>query len=477
MPVSPQDFALWSDLTGNPYPQTPAERMAMAPEVYNFTKNLGRRGGPEMSPMRRAVDVAGKTALAVGALAGAAYLGGKYLGGGDDGGGGGGFPTSFGKLGLDDEPAVPPVGPPPGGGMGSQVIEASGDITPPTTSDRFGQDVIANQTSTVQSLKGLSPAKPTTNPIEAKPATQSEVISSQQHFSPGTEEEMLGHGAAEKAAAFRKSKAYALMQQRYPGLRSGEEKLIGGGMESTEAPKAQPVVISEPVRPSSTVRVSKPEVEAVESAITEMARPKETPSPVLAGVGAGPSTQEIRDLDLTLARSMAGHTPEQREAVRNQMLSQKYKPAATESIVTTSQPSPVRVASEGLSEVKSGLLEKAQQKKASRAIGKRPAATVPGTEEHLVAQAIEHLEGTKTPVSGAFSQDIPGSSVKNITVYPGDQISVTYKTDPTTSYPFKATPEYVQELKTSMEKGHFLPGGLHSAGGFIQAGINMGLLK
>ena len=52
MPVSPQDFALWSDLTGNPYPQTPAERMALAPHVYDYTRNLGRRGGPTMGPVR-----------------------------------------------------------------------------------------------------------------------------------------------------------------------------------------------------------------------------------------------------------------------------------------------------------------------------------------------------------------------------------------------------------------------------------------
>ena len=74
MPVSPQDFAIWSDLTGNPYPQTPGERMALAPQVYEFNRNLGRRGGPEVSPLRRAVDVVGKAALAAGALAGAAAV-------------------------------------------------------------------------------------------------------------------------------------------------------------------------------------------------------------------------------------------------------------------------------------------------------------------------------------------------------------------------------------------------------------------
>ena len=67
MPVSPQDFALWSRITGNPYPQTPTERMALAPQVYEFNRTIGRRDGPNVSPMRRAVDVVGKAALAAGA--------------------------------------------------------------------------------------------------------------------------------------------------------------------------------------------------------------------------------------------------------------------------------------------------------------------------------------------------------------------------------------------------------------------------
>ena len=80
-------------------------------------------------------------------------------------------------------------------------------------------------------------------------------------------------------------------------------------------------------------------------------------------------------------------------------------------------------------------------------------------------------------VPGSFSQDIPGSSIKNITMYPGNNVSVTYKSDPSTVYPFKAHPAYADELKTALQQGHFLPGGPHSAGGFIQAGINMGLLR
>ena len=40
MPVSPADFEFYSRMTGQPIPNTPAGRMAIAPQVYNM-----RRGG------------------------------------------------------------------------------------------------------------------------------------------------------------------------------------------------------------------------------------------------------------------------------------------------------------------------------------------------------------------------------------------------------------------------------------------------
>jgi hypothetical protein len=69
MPASPRDFALWSSMTGNPYPQSDAERAALAPHVYQYVNNIGRRGG-----VRGFIDAAGKTALAAGAIAGAVAL-------------------------------------------------------------------------------------------------------------------------------------------------------------------------------------------------------------------------------------------------------------------------------------------------------------------------------------------------------------------------------------------------------------------
>ena len=43
MPVSPQDFELYSRMTGTPMPSDAMSRMQMAPEVFEFTKNFARQ--------------------------------------------------------------------------------------------------------------------------------------------------------------------------------------------------------------------------------------------------------------------------------------------------------------------------------------------------------------------------------------------------------------------------------------------------
>ena len=43
MPVSPQDFELYSRMTGTPMPTDAMSRMQMAPDVYNFTKSFARK--------------------------------------------------------------------------------------------------------------------------------------------------------------------------------------------------------------------------------------------------------------------------------------------------------------------------------------------------------------------------------------------------------------------------------------------------
>ena len=589
MPVSPQDFALWSNLTGNPYPETPAERMALAPEVYQFNKNLARRGGTGMSPLRRAVDVIGKTALAAGALAGAAYFGKEYFspsakspdkasspvdevedvtetptpvrerpreraiyeapalppgresksiadlyfegnqpqreksvseraseylglyepnvvgslsskkprpeslegyeteilsaepavttaekilaigrarGKINDKNVGKGLVTpreapisysesekeaayadiegyqpysvgryhepvsarvseylgqssaGYQKLEVDNEPNLEPTIVAEPHHAVSRTVAASGDITPPTTSDRYLQDVVPNQTAITQQARGTSPAKPTVVASEMKPATQSDVIASKQQFSPGSEIEQLGDASTERqrAEAFRKSAAYSVMQNKYEGLAPIQS--------STEPASAAPETLTN-VQPSPQVKVAQPadvgaalkskgiylsgdlesgtiqvntekggtfeishpyathpkrgiretalrEEQAARDALqsagvtpeqakdywsSKFSKPAESPvaamaAPVKAPITsvseptsavAGPSSTEIRELDTLLARSHAGHTPEQRLELRNQVLSKKYGGGP---VVTPTQPPAVRVARE-----------------------------------------------------------------------------------------------------------------------------------
>jgi hypothetical protein len=127
---------------------------------------------------QRVVDVIGKTALAAGAIAGAAYLA-----------------KGFGSLDLDDESEIGPIAQPQGFAAASTDVTPRSYILYPTTSDRYGQDVVPHQTTAMQSLRGTSPGKPTVVDSEEKPATQSHVISTSQSFGPGSEIEQLATSA------------------------------------------------------------------------------------------------------------------------------------------------------------------------------------------------------------------------------------------------------------------------------------------
>jgi len=313
-------------MTGNAYPQSPAERMALAPEVYSYTRSIGRQGGPTMGPVRRTVDVIGKAALAAGALAGAGYLASKYGNG-------------FGKLELDTEPEVnsPEVRYTPD--VTSAVARTSGDITPQPTSDNYNQDVVSNQTAFIQDLKGLSSQKPTQVSSETKPATQSAVITTSQSFRPGSEEDQLIGGAVEKANAFRQSKMYETMQRAYSGLRDTDVEMLGGS-EAAPAAVVAPVVV---VQPETRSIETQPKVadllgaqlqEAAQSDarlyrsagqnIGEMKQKLNELEGMQPAPARGPSQDEIRDLDSTLIRSHGNLNRIQREDLRNQLLSKKY---------------------------------------------------------------------------------------------------------------------------------------------------------
>ena len=69
MVISPNDFSLWSRLTGNKYPSTPRERAQKGPEVQNFIQNLGKEGmlgGKEAEEPKKENNLGKK--IATGAL-------------------------------------------------------------------------------------------------------------------------------------------------------------------------------------------------------------------------------------------------------------------------------------------------------------------------------------------------------------------------------------------------------------------------
>mgnify|MGYP003136144488 CR=1 FL=1 len=69
MPVSYQDFVLYSRATGAPLPRTPQERMQMTPQVYNFTRQIGGRPSgirQGLSAVGRGLAVLGGAGVAVG---------------------------------------------------------------------------------------------------------------------------------------------------------------------------------------------------------------------------------------------------------------------------------------------------------------------------------------------------------------------------------------------------------------------------
>ena len=251
MPVSPADFALWARATGNKYPETAEEKISAAPHAYEYARNVGkvgqnapssRVGGtilytqPEsvqnsspnsvfnapvtpdnaarkvagtVSPtltsqhfvnqeaeeetdrsrQSNLVDVIGKTALAAGTVAAGVALARN--------------PSvqqaassAATVLKENAQNISSRVSSFLGGFGGGQnidpsVVRDSGDVTPPTTGQRFQQQEVPAATQAVQVAKGApvgDPAKEVLSTTSAstavKPVTESEIISTSQTFSP-----------------------------------------------------------------------------------------------------------------------------------------------------------------------------------------------------------------------------------------------------------------------------------------------------
>jgi len=233
MPVSPADFALWASATGRKYPQNAAERAQLTPEVFDFVRNIPKRGlqgatgevvdtviydkptetryyddnsvfSSPITPDNHIPKVAGTTgdtltsdhyeaqlaeneqdkvetgsfarnaakiALAAGLVAGgvAAARSPEVRGKVSE------FLSQFG---TSREPIV-------------DTVAAAGDITPETTAKRYHQEVLPQQIQMRQVERGAAPgtvlkaADPTTTESSVvKPITESEIITTSQTFAP-----------------------------------------------------------------------------------------------------------------------------------------------------------------------------------------------------------------------------------------------------------------------------------------------------
>ena len=69
MPISPQDYSLWSRMTGNRYPRTAKEKAAVGPAVKKFIQNMDKQGaqGGKSEEKSGKINISGQQ-LATGAL-------------------------------------------------------------------------------------------------------------------------------------------------------------------------------------------------------------------------------------------------------------------------------------------------------------------------------------------------------------------------------------------------------------------------
>ena len=69
MPISPQDYSLWSRMTGNRYPRTAKEKAAVGPDVKKFVQNMDKQGaqGGKSEEKSGKINISGRQ-IATGAL-------------------------------------------------------------------------------------------------------------------------------------------------------------------------------------------------------------------------------------------------------------------------------------------------------------------------------------------------------------------------------------------------------------------------
>jgi hypothetical protein len=384
--ATPQDFHLWSQLTGNPYPRTPAEQMYLAPHVRSFVQNIGRQGGyvpQQQSGLRRVIDFAGKAALAAGGLTLAALAGKHYL---DNRGAGVEdvnvntepeedyvvYQSRGSTPGAPSEMGGPSPKPSPGGGGSGGLGRPSGVVVRP-----LGLLPASSEPATVRIAKAPSPAGPGPESLAGESSIQlgTPYETPVQRAEGQNDLTLYGQPKPGAVEVFRSSEHYARMKNFYPGMQdiisptapasTIHEQLPQTVRESRDvtpptigqinnqgnipldirarqiakgaapATVASETIVSQPATVASRIAGSQTmgagegtqvsQAPAVPTGATVHSRP------------AGPSAQEARELMETLNRTHLHIPRDQREMLRDQLLADKYSQSSAPSLETTVQ--------------------------------------------------------------------------------------------------------------------------------------------
>lgn len=593
MPVSPQDFALWSRMTGNPMPGSPAEQMMLAPQVFQFNRQLAQGRNPLQSAaesISSTIDTVGKAALGLGIATGAGLLAGRALRNLPDRGtekkasdtaedplaylkssttSSGSYVPSY-RESTKELPAVveevreeaapsskeflssaitrystPKETPdvevvrveeiPSDEGTyreGQQVrsfipedlVAPAAESAPSEAPDpvRFvrerarGMDRIgsvarqaATQTGNAPVTVDISGAEPRTAGM-ADPRAMREVLGTSTRVAIPVTQAVIP--TAETTAGYaREGYPQRLMLDDEFAVDNdivAQNPLSNTGLASQDITSADPAsAIGQRISTNQTGaaaearRASVPQ-ETIAGRLSTQQSPVHTEEAGLGLVGApeagaaeafrkGRQYQAMKQ-DYPGLQDIASPT---QEGVSSASILPSVMPPGPVRTTGTEEPAQPKVL------VTPGARRTAEQDEQELLMRKyaavKPRATVApsgteflrtkvaeglpqatqrGTVEHAVAEALEQREGMKTLPPGATAYDLPGSSVSRVVMYPNQQVGITYADDPSSEYGAKSTPEFYGELDAILKSGEFGRGGKHSAGGFIQAGKNLGLL-
>ena len=228
MAISPQDYSLWSRMTGNRYPKTAREKAAVGPDVKKFVNNVAKQGaqGGKSEEKKEKVNITGKQiatgALGVGLVAGAVAAA-RRKGTRD-------AVTSF-LSNLGDKPSTK-----------TYTRPNQGDITPPPvqqqTSTATGMGSLSEKAySSLQEQQKVTPLSQETPAFAAfKPADNTKPA-------PGT---ILGKDLSPEEK--QKALAQAKLQEFYAGKYGVDKSGVRSARYEIEKQTSQkePVVVSQP---------------------------------------------------------------------------------------------------------------------------------------------------------------------------------------------------------------------------------------